>query len=136
MNAVPIPHSPCPVALQADPGGDRAHLGLQLRGGQRGGQGAPLLLWVHRVQREAAMSQTHCVFPPHPSRHRATVRCCTSPSAASPVSPRTIVRGRGGDFICFSLVELSILLLYCIFFFYPRSEFYFILIFALRFKSQ
>lgn len=33
----------------------RTYVGLQLRGGQCGGQGAALLLWSHRVQRTASL---------------------------------------------------------------------------------
>lgn len=44
------------VSLQEDPSGDGADVGLQLRGGQRGGQRAAVLLRGHRVQRAAAVS--------------------------------------------------------------------------------
>ena len=49
------------VCVQAYPCRHRAHLGLQLRGGQCGGQGATLLLWINRVQGEAAVISV----PPH-----------------------------------------------------------------------
>lgn len=45
---------PC-VSVQADPRRHRTDVGLQLRGGQRGGEGAALLLRVHRVQRKTAV---------------------------------------------------------------------------------
>lgn len=56
MNSYPAPsHLPAWFPVQADPGRHRADLGLQLRGGQRGGEGAALLLRLHRVQRKTAV---------------------------------------------------------------------------------
>lgn len=51
-----------PLPLQEDPGGHGAHVGLQLRGGQRGRQGAALLLRGHRVQGASALA--HSPAPP------------------------------------------------------------------------
>lgn len=41
---------------QADSGRHGADVGLQLRGGQRAGEGAALLLRLHRVQRETPVT--------------------------------------------------------------------------------
>lgn len=52
-------HHPYPcLPVQEDPGWDRAHLGLQLRGGQRGRQGAALLLRGHRMQRASSLEES------------------------------------------------------------------------------
>lgn len=41
--------------VQANPRWHRADLGLQLWGGQRGGEGAAVLLWIHWMQRTTAV---------------------------------------------------------------------------------